>query len=361
MVTRARSGTENLPRFAGAQTAALPWLVKPLQEALTTAQGHALLVRGPQGVGQLSFALALAQAWLCETDASEREGGLACGRCSACHLVDERTHPDLMIVVPETLRGELGLDGDEGGSASDDDGKKRKPSREIRVEQIRTALDFAALTASRGNRKVLVLHPAEALNTVAANALLKTLEEPPGAMRFVLSCGAPDQLLPTIRSRCQDWPLQAPDRAAALQWLQERGAADAEVLLDASGHQPLQALALAEQGLGGAVWREFPASVAQGVLPQTSAWTVPSLVDALQKLCHDALCVSLGAAPRYFTHATRVPQGDVWRLTAWGADLRRASSRASHPWHAPLALEALIAQAREALHTGGPAGRGIAR
>lgn len=344
MVTRARPVPAEV---APPSNLLLPWLTPALAQALQTQRGHALLVHGPEGVGQLSFALGLAKAWLCETDATERPQGLACGHCRSCHLVDERSHPDLRLVVPDALRAEAGLSHDE--AAGDDDGKKRKPSREIRVEQVRSALEFSALTAGRGRLKVMVLHPAEAINAIAANALLKTLEEPPGAMRFVLSCGAPDGLLPTIRSRCQDVRLQAPARELALDWLQQQGLQDADALLDATGHQPLQALALAQLGLTGAVWRDFPAAVRQGTLPAPASWTVALLVDALQKLCHDSLMLTLGQAARYFPHSAGLVAGELPRLTAWSKRLRLASARAEHPWHVGLATEALLEEARQHL------------
>ncbi|PXW98023.1 DNA polymerase-3 subunit delta' [Sphaerotilus hippei] len=331
----------------------LPWLRPELSRALRDQQGHALLVHGPEGVGQMEFALALAQAWLCETDAAARPDGLACGRCPSCHLVDERSHPDLRLIVPDALKAEAGLSADDG---SDDEGRKRKPSREIRVEQIRAALEFSALTAGRSRHKVMVLHPAEALNAVAANALLKTLEEPPGGLRFVLSCGAPEALLPTIRSRCQDLRLRVPEREVALAWLQDQGLEQAAVLLDASGLQPLQALALARQGLGADVWLGFPAAARAGVLEATTSWTVPLLIDALHKLCHDSLMVTLGQSPRFFAHGAPVPAGSVGRLTAWSARLRDRARQAEHPWSAGLAFEALMIEARQQL--GGVPARG---
>ena len=82
-------------------------------------------------------------------------------------------------------------------------GGKKKPSKEIRVEAIRAAIAFATTTSARGRGKVVVVHPAERMNAVAANAFLKTLEEPAGDARFLLCSAAPDSLLPTIRSRCQ--------------------------------------------------------------------------------------------------------------------------------------------------------------
>ncbi|MDP4299560.1 DNA polymerase III subunit delta' [Leptothrix discophora] len=331
----------------GLDAARLPWLADTLTRTLASQRSHALLVSGPSGVGQMAFALALAKSWLCETPLADRPQRLACGHCGSCHLVDERSHPDLRLIVPEALRGEVGLDADEPGEG-DGEGKskKAKPSQEIKVDQIRTAIGFSELTAGRASTKVMLLHPAEALNTISANALLKTLEEPPGALRFVLSTSSPQSLLPTIRSRCQAIVLPRPEAAPAIAWLAGQGVDRPEVLLAASGEQPLVALAMHQAGLDAAAWLALPERVAAGDVAAFGGWALPQLIETLQKLCHDRLLVSVGAAPRYFAGARLVP-GDVARLTAWAADLRRQSRHADHPYNAGLALEALLAQARD--------------
>lgn len=327
--------------------ALLPWLAGPLRETLQRQRAHALLVHGPSGVGQFGFALALAAAWLCETP--RPDGEPACGHCGSCRLVAARSHPDLRLVVPDALRAEAGLEAPDTGS--DDDGKKRKPSREIRIEQIRAALDFSELTAGRARLKVLLLHPAEQMNAVAANALLKTLEEPGGAQRFVLSCGAPEQLLPTIRSRCQGVRLALPPRTDALAWLGEQIKAapdEAAALLDACGGEPLTALERARAGLDGAAWRDFPQAVQQGRVAAVSGWPLPVLIDALHKLCLDQQRLVVGAAPRYFPALTLRPGADPARLNAWAAELKRLGRHADHPWNAALLAESLLAQAAKA-------------
>jgi DNA polymerase-3 subunit delta' len=260
--------------------------------------------------------------------------------------VAARSHPDLRLIVPEALRAEAGLDSDE--AAADSEGKKRKPSREIRVEQIRAALDFSELTAGRARLKVLVLHPAEQINEISANALLKTLEEPPGALRFVLSCGAPQTLLPTIRSRCQSVRLDLPPRAAALAWLREQGAAESEALLDACGGQPLVALERARAGQDGPAWRALPQAVRQGRSAALQSWPLPVLIEALQKLCLDQMRLLVGAAPRYYADPALPPGADLARLSAWAAELRRLARHADHPWSAALAAESLLLQAARA-------------
>ena len=181
----------------------LPWLADGLAHAAVLAQAHALLIHGPAGVGHLEFALLLAQAGLCER-AGAGEGAtapgtlsnsrpaLGCGRCASCHLVVTRVHPDLLLLLPDAQRVQLGWVGDDDSKL----GKaETKPSREIKVEQVRRAIAWAQQTSGRGRGKVLVLHPADAMNTVAANALLKTLEEPPGRLRLLLTSADPERLL----------------------------------------------------------------------------------------------------------------------------------------------------------------------
>ena len=330
----------------------MPWLLAPCGRPLRTQRGHALRVQGPPGVGQFEFALALAQAWLCEAPAAERPDGLACGHCSACKLMHSHTHPDLRVIVPEALAPGLGwAAGEEEGSEPREG--KRKPSREIKVDALRNAIEFAQQTGSRGRAKVLVLFPAERMNLIAANTLLKTLEEPPGQARFILAGGESQRLLPTIRSRCQAVTLVPPPPEQAQAWLQAQGmeSAAAHTLLMASGGLPLRALEHAQVGVDAAVWRRFPALVRAGEVAAVSAWPLPVLVDALLKLCHDALCVQAGAPPRYFA-PTDVPDGPALTgLLAWHAALRRVAQQVEHPWSAPLMADSLITQAQRALRT----------
>ncbi|MBC7955131.1 MAG: DNA polymerase III subunit delta', partial [Cytophagales bacterium] len=91
----------------------LPWLATPLHEALRTQRGHALLIHGPQGIGQFELALTLAQAWLCETNPTQQP----CGTCASCRLVQAHSHPDLLVLLPEALRESLGW------GATDDSGE----------------------------------------------------------------------------------------------------------------------------------------------------------------------------------------------------------------------------------------------
>lgn len=327
----------------------LPWLRQPLADALRR-RSHALLVTGPAGTGQFEFSLGLVQAWLCEGHPADRPDGLACGHCEACHLVDQRSHPDLRLLVPEAFRAAAGLVADE---TEGEEGKKRKPSREIKVDQVRATLDFSERTAGRATVKVVLVHPAEAMNAVAANALLKTLEEPPGAMRFVLGCGAADSLLPTIRSRCQSIVLAPPPAAEALAWLTAQGVQDAQAVLDAVGGLPLLARDHVRAGRDAAAWHAFPDRVVKGDAAALAAWPLPVLTDALCRLLHDAAALHVGAAARYFPHwhppARAGTAASVESLTQCAAELRRFARQAEHPWNAGLAVESLVARVRSAL------------
>jgi len=338
----------------------LPWLAPVLRQMLASQHAHALLLHGPQGVGQFELAMTLAQAWLCEA-----VQGVArpCGVCASCRLVQAHSHPDLLVLMPEALQQALGwgaTDADE--AAATERASKAKPSSEIKVEAVRRAVSFAQTTSARGRVKVVVLHPAERMNGISANTLLKTLEEPAGDARFVLSCAAPDALLPTIRSRCQAVVMGLPPTAQAVEWLSAQGVADAAVMLAATGGQPQEALAWSQQGIDAALWTRLPSLVAQGLPQPLGAWPLPRVVDALQKLCHDVACVTAGAAPRYFPVASLQRAAQAGALVEWMRELDRIARRADHPWNAGLVTESLVQQGQRALAVPAravPAARGV--
>jgi DNA polymerase-3 subunit delta' len=328
----------------------MPWLHEPLQRALETLRGHAFLVHGPAGIGQFEFSLRLAQAWLCESDIPT--GQRPCGICASCKLVAARSHPDLLVLLPEALRESLGWNGgdDADSGASDDKGSKRKPSKDIRVDEVRRAIGFAQSTSSRGRGKVVVLHPAERMNGVSANALLKTLEEPAGASsRLLLSCTAPQGLLPTIRSRCQSFALTLPPDELASEWLAGHAVDGPGVMLAAAGGQPQEALDWFKDGMTAAVWVDMPRHLARGDASAFSGWPLPRMLDLMQKVCHDQMRVAAGAAPRYFPAQAMVPAVPLSRLTDWSRSLADMARQIEHPWNAPLLVESLTEQAKAAL------------
>ena len=338
----------------------LPWLEPAFAQA-RRQRAHALLLHGPGGVGQFELALALAQLWLCEDDTAVEREGRPCGRCAGCRALHARRHPDLHLLLPAALRSSLGWDdaddgGDAEGKAEGGAKSKAKPSREIRVDEVRQAIAWAQQTSSRGRGKVLLIHPASAMNAVAANALLKTLEEPPGRLRLLLGCADPEALLPTIRSRCQRIALAPPPRDVALAWLAERGVADAAVLLDAAGGRPQEALALQQEGFDAARWRRVPQAVAAGDAGVFAGAAVARAVDTLLKLCHDLMLQAAGAGARYFPPASLPAGAAMPALAAWAKTLARTARHDEHPWNAPLLFEALVAEGRRCLAAAPPGG-----
>ena len=347
-----------------------PWLQTQL-ERLLVQRGHAWLLSGPSGLGQFELALALARAWLCENPKPEG----ACGVCGSCHAVDVHTHADLCLLLPETLFLELGWPLDEK-TQDDLDSKKRKPSKEIKVDAAREAVSFTQFTRSRGTTKVVLVFPAERMNGITANTLLKTLEEPPGAVKFILATEAAHQLLPTIRSRCLAHNMQWPDFEEGMAWLQamsrlpaeegeeKKGAKDAKTLdakdlktlLIAAGGRPANALAWIQGGQASQIaqrWQGLPKAMARGEVNAISDWAPAQAVDALQKLCHDVLAVRAGAQPRFFRLEDLPPnacaKSGLYALTGWSKELALTARTVEHPYNPGLMLESLVSRAKLAL------------
>jgi DNA polymerase III subunit delta' len=343
----------------------LPWLQRALQEVLHKHRGHALLVQGSPGVGALAFAVVLAQSRLCEAGATPpsdtpiagaaaRTWRLACGQCASCRLVQAHVHPDLMVLMPETLRQLHAWPF--SGDKPDGEESKKKPSRQIKIELVRTLLDWAHKTSARGRGKVVVLHPAEALNLPSASALLKTLEEPGPDTYLVLTVSDTSALLPTVRSRCQQFRLPTPAQTDGQVWLEGQGVEDGAALLAACSGRPLDALLLAQAGVDSIAWARLPRAVAQGHAAALAGWPVARALDALQKLCHDAMAQAAGAGSRFFPAASLppVPAGTarstlLAALGVWSAELARVARHAEHPWNEPLLLESLVIAGARAL------------
>lgn len=350
-----RAATGPLPQYTSVPT---PWMAVQLQRLLQQ-RGHAWLLQGPSGLGQLELGLALATSWLCD---SPQASGKACGQCESCHAVAVRTHADLLVVMPEThmLAHEWPLP---EKAQTELDEKKRKPSKEIRVEALRHVVEFAQRTSARGRGKVVLIHPAERMNVVSANTLLKTLEEPAGDVRFVLATEAGHQLLPTIRSRCIAHPMQWPTEAEAVAWLQACGLPvdQALVWLRMAGGRAADALALAQTGRDPKQWQALPQALRQGESGWLDGLPAAEAVASLQKLCHDVLASLVGGHTRYFDATAlqgilnpKAPQQapDFQAVLGWSKALLHAASHAEHPFHAGLMTDALVSEAKQALNSG---------
>ncbi|MNF42052.1 DNA polymerase III subunit delta' [compost metagenome] len=216
---------------------AYPWQAQLWQQLAGRQQhAHAYLLHGPQGIGKRALAERLMALLLCQHPQQLQ----ACGQCKSCMLLTAGSHPDNYVLEPE------------------------EADKAIKVDQVRDLVNFVVQTAQLGGRKVVLVEPAEAMNLNAANALLKSLEEPSGNTVLLLVSHQPSRLLPTIKSRCVQQACPLPGQAQSLQWLaaalpecdeQER----LELLTLAAG-SPLAAISLQAQGV-----REQRAAVVEGV------------------------------------------------------------------------------------------------
>jgi len=198
---------------------------------------HALLIYGPPHIGKRELAEHFAQSLFCESPAA---GGHPCGTCQACNWFRDGNHPDYRAVLPEILQP---ADTEAGGDTAEGEGgtKSKTPSKEIKIEQVRSLDTFFSIGTHRGGAKVVLIYPADALNQASGNALLKTLEEPSAGTVFLLVTSRLDHLLPTIKSRAAKFAVAPPSPEMALAWLKEQGVRDPETALAEAGGAPLAA------------------------------------------------------------------------------------------------------------------------
>lgn len=323
----------------------LPWHEAALARLAAERERlpHAILVHGPAGIGKTQFIRALGAAVLCERP----RGGLACGECDSCRWIEQGNHPDIREIVPEAAEEE-----DDAAEPATGRSEKAK-SVVIKVDQIRAVADFVSLSTHRAGHRVLLLHPAETLQPAAANALLKTLEEPPPATLIVLAADRPARLLATIRSRCRLLALPMPPRDAALAWLRAEGVAEGESLLAMAGGAPLLAQRLAEPEEaqfrrkllaelakpGGADPLAFAPSVDRDAMERLVFW--------MQTWVQDLVRVRLAGKPRHHRELAaaleaRQRGADLDALFALDRELASARRLASHPLNARLFAEYLL-------------------
>jgi len=326
-----------------------PWNLN-LWADLTKDRGrlpHALLLHGPKGVGKRQFALALAKWLLCE--APGREG--ACGGCSACNWFEQGGHPDFRLITPESELAEEGAE------------QTKKGGQYITITEVRQLGEFLSLAAHQGGWRAVIVQPAESMNVAAANALLKTLEEPPKNVLLILVSHQPRRLLPTVLSRCRKLALPLPPPTVAIDWLSEQGMQDARDLLHEAGGAPLLAVEYADAermqrrqrfilGLSRPsapdlyeLAREF-----QNRLPEAWAW--------LSRWLYDLLVAKADGDPRYFpaerellrSLGRQMSQAELWGLQQ---ELMQAGRWLRHPLNSQLLLESWLlryAQMQETAH-----------
>jgi len=360
-----------------------PWQMPAWQalNALHPRWPHALLIHGQSGIGKTAFARHLAQSLLCESfdvnagrsdaasaaDVASHWATRPCGHCLACKWFEQGNHPDFRAVFPESMGSgtpdgaEAGAEGEgtsAGGGKSSEPAKPKVLSKEIKVEQIRSLLEFCGIGAHRGGRRVVLIYPAEAMNAASSNALLKTLEEPPEAVVFVLVTSRIERLLPTIISRCRQWPMGVPAAGPAQAWLAVQGGMDqaqasaalalaggAPLAAQAGGDDPQHRFVLSELGAGG----RCDAFACADALQKTA---VPLVLGWLQRWLYDVLSLNLTGAIRYYPlHlaalqrcATAVDALALAQMNQW---LARQRASENHPLNARLVYESLFLRYRD--------------
>lgn len=270
-------------------------------QAQRARMAHAILLTGPEGIGKLALAQAFVAGLLCERpDAQHR----ACEQCAPCNWLAQGNHPDFRLLRPDALEAK-----EEG---ADDD--KKRSGREITIDQVRSLDDFLHVGTHRAGLRVVLIHPAEAMNRNTANALLKTLEEPAAGSLFMLVSNNAARLLPTIRSRCRTMPVTTPAADRALAWLQAHGVKTPERWLARTGGAPLRARQTASPEMaawldevtailsagGGLSVLDAAARAEKLVKGGSGGKDLRGLVDWVQRWCVDLALLSYDQPPRYF-------------------------------------------------------------
>ncbi len=212
--------------------ACLPWYKPFLAQLRGLKQQqrlpHAILLSIPGEQSHTDFLWYLSMVLLCENSQHEAP----CGECSSCQLMVANTYPDFKLVSLEH------------------DEKKKKINKNIKIEQVRNLIHEVYLTRSYDNLKIVVIYPADKMSIAGANSLLKTLEEPAAQVVIILATHHSGKIPVTIRSRCQQWNLDNPERTEALAWLQQQGMNDDAAIqyLEFADGDPLAAINLKEIG-----------------------------------------------------------------------------------------------------------------
>lgn len=299
-----------------------------LVQPMLARRPSALMLVGPAGIGKTGLGREIAAALLCESPLAKDRS--ACGVCRSCQWMRSAQHPDFRWVQPDALAAEEGdfhefADGPEAAEAADVGPGDKKKSQEIRIEQIRALAGFANIGAHRAGLKVVLINPTNRLNYAAANALLKTLEEPSENLVFILVADGLRGIPPTILSRCRRLSLPIAD--SELSRLQLAKSASAEWLLPALSSGLIDPLRWAERA-----GKSPPADV----------------LELLQRWMNDVARVRLGIAPRHFAELQTALQAhaeqlrSVQRFGLAMADLQRQRAVADHPLNPKLFFETIF-------------------
>ncbi len=319
--------------------------------------GHALLLVGPAHLGKRMVAEALAKRLLCSSPGPDSQ---ACGQCRSCRLFEKRsqrdpveTRPDASLSPPDGHPGHP--DAAFLGFVLNEKANPKKMRTELVVEQIRELGRWFALTSSQGVAQVALIEPADQLNESAANALLKTLEEPAQNRFLLLVTSKPGRLPATIRSRCQRLEFRLPAIEEAQAWLRRQGFADADIdaaLAAARGNPGLAAEWLRSGGLKlrRDVLTQLNAVGAgrAGAIETAQGWLADGLGELRLRFAADlaleAAAQRLGAGPDAAGDLT--PPADFSRLSGWFDSVNRTREQLRMPVRSDLVLAGLLREWR---------------
>ncbi len=204
-----------------------PWQQEQWRKMMQLKQAqrmpHAILLYGEEGSGKSGFAQSLSASLLCD---QPTQNGEACGSCNSCHLIAAQTHPDLTYLKP----------------VPPEKTKSKKPVLNIRIDEIRKLCNKLTTSSQYEGYRVAIIENADKMLVQAANALLKTLEEPGAQTLLILVSSRPHRLPITVRSRCQSLRFPTPSEKVALAWLQAQGLKSPEIALKYAHGAPLIAL-----------------------------------------------------------------------------------------------------------------------
>ncbi len=314
---------------------------------------HALLFRGPKGIGKLQLATLFARSLLCE---ALPESSLPCLSCLACRWTGQGTHPDLRVIEPDSETES------EGEGEPKPKSTTKAPSTQLRIAQIRALQEWVIMSSHRNGLRIAILAPAEAMNASTANALLKTLEEPPPRTLIMLVSNDAAKLLPTIVSRCQRVDLPMPTLETGAAWLGQQGIEAPLSHLALAGGAPLDVLDNpARRDVGALMVKALNAHYNEPLSLATAVkdLPVPEVIDLLQKWAFDLMAARFELAPRYYIdHRDKIDAAagslDALKLMRWIRELAEARSLASHPLNPRLVFEKLFQGYRDAFVGGEP-------
>ena len=271
---------------------------KKIRTALAQqAIGHAYLFLGDEGIGKRLMALRFAQALSCETPPSSAQPD-SCGQCRACEQIDSGVYPDLLLIEPE----------------------QDKANPQIKIDQVREIERHVMYRPLLSARKICVIDDADRLTANAANAFLKTLEDPPDHSLFILVTSRPLRLLATVRSRCLTLrfsPATPAQFEGALALKQAMATEDARFLARVCGNRIGVALRTDLSQLRSLHDRFFelcrpetlahPTAVLQQAEELSKTQPLPDVIDWLSHGLRDVLLMTLGTEPDLLLHQSQIP------------------------------------------------------